>query len=46
VVNISVNNLWKQAIPYIYTNGQWKQVMPYIYNNEGWSIVGGEQPSS
>ena len=23
-IHISINNLWREAIPYIYTNGQWK----------------------
>lgn len=38
---IYVNDIWRKAIPYIYTgNNEWQQAAPYVYNGSIWKLCG------
>ena len=35
-VNLRVNGVWKDAVPYVRINGAWKEAVPYIRINNTW----------
>lgn len=39
VFKVRVDNIWKNAVPYVKVNGVWKVATPYTKKPQGWVAV-------